>query len=119
MKRTKVRHHITHSGTGVDAAALQHDAHALSQCTVVRDRVKPQNSYRARFGSSKALTDLNGAGFAGPIWPEDDSHTARWSLERDIVDSHEVAIGNTQIFDNNGHVSTLRTIASQHERRDR
>jgi hypothetical protein len=114
-----MRHHITHTGTGVDAAALQHDTHALSQCTVVRDRVKPKDPHRARFGGAKALTDFNGAGLTGPIWPEDDSHATRWSLKGDIVDSHEVAIGNTQIFDNNGHVSTLRTIASQHERRDR
>ena len=114
-----MRHHITDASTGVDASALQHDSHSFSQRAVVRDGVKPKNPHRARCGCAKALTDFDGAGLAGPIGPKDDSHAARWSLEGDIVDSYEVAIGNTEILDNNGHVSTLRTNASQHERRDR
>jgi len=86
---------------------------------MVRDGVKPKDPHRARFGGAKALTDFDGAGLAGPIRPKDDSHATRWSLKGDIVDSHEVSIGNTEILYNNGHVSTLRTNASQHERRDR
>ena len=61
---------------------------------------------------AKPLTHLNSAGFPCTIWPQDDGDRPGGGFKRHIVDSDQVAVADCEIFDKNGHASTLRTNAS-------
>ena len=107
---------IAHAGAGVHASALQHDAHSVGEFCVLGGGIQTKDTDGALYGGAKAFTYLDCAGLAGAVGTENDSDCASGCFEGHIVHGRQLAVANNEIFDDNGHVSTLRLMYSPRPR---
>ena len=78
--------------------------------------IQAKDADRALHGGAEAFTHLDGACLAGAIRAEDHSDGTRRRFEGHIVHGCQLAVANYEIFDDNGHVSTLRLMYSPRPR---
>ena len=78
--------HAARSHDRVDPAALEHDAHAGHQATMVGGRVETEHPHRPRRGAAVALEGLDRRRLARPVGPEQGEHLPALRPQRQSVD---------------------------------
>ncbi len=116
VEGAEMAYNVTNACAGVHAAALQHHAHPASEFCALGGRVEAQDPDSSVGRGAETFADLNRAGLAGAIGAKDDCHCASWRFEGDIVDSRQVSVTNSEVFNDDGHVSTLRLMYSPRPR---
>ncbi len=90
--------HLGGAEHGVDAPALEHDAHAPDQGGVVLVRVEPEDPHGTGGRTPVALEGLDGARLACAVRTEQGHDLTGVGGERQVVDGERVAVADDQLL---------------------